>query len=159
MVVAVLPAVRTGEIKRRISRRSPSWVECYRFLPHVTRERRIALVHGIGCGRVSIGPFATVIGFELVANPTQTFGSAILLLTPLSSLFCNRAQLEAACRRAGPGVRPHVPVVALFNSGLDILLSGVVAGSIAFGVHGWRAGPRASFSATGRRCSCSCSPA
>ena len=108
MVVAVLPAVRTGEIKRRISRRSPSWVECYRFLPHVTRERRIALVHGIGCGRVSIGLVATVVGFELAANPMQTIGSAILLLTPLSSLFCNRAQLETACRRAGPGARPRV---------------------------------------------------
>jgi hypothetical protein len=51
------------------------------------------------------------------------------------------------------------PVAALFNSGLDILLSGAVAGSIAFGVHEWRAGPRASFSATGTRCFFSCSPA
>jgi hypothetical protein len=126
----------------------------------VTRERRIALVHGIGCGRVSIGPFATVIGFELVANPTQTFGSAILLLTPLSFLFCtarNSKQL-ADLLALGLGLAFY-PVAALFNSGLDILLSGVVAGSIAFGVHGWRAGPRASFSAAGRRCSCSCSPA
>jgi hypothetical protein len=99
MLVAVLPAVRTGETKRRHHlvlvahfTAVTLWVECYRFLPHVTRERGIALVHGIGCGRVSIGLVATVIGLELAANPTQTFGSTILLLTPLSFFVASSAE-------------------------------------------------------------------
>ena len=33
------------------------------------------------------------------------------------------------------------PVAALLNSGLDILVSGVVAGTIAYGVHKWREAP------------------
>ena len=35
------------------------------------------------------------------------------------------------------------PVAALMNSGLDILVSGVVAGTIAYGVQKWRDQPRA----------------
>jgi hypothetical protein len=31
------------------------------------------------------------------------------------------------------------PVAALLNSGVDILVSGVTAGTIAYGVHRWRA--------------------
>jgi len=31
------------------------------------------------------------------------------------------------------------PLAARMNSGLDILVSGVVAGTIAYGVHRWRA--------------------
>ena len=30
------------------------------------------------------------------------------------------------------------PLAALIDSGLDILISGVVAGTIAYGVHRWR---------------------
>jgi uncharacterized membrane protein (DUF106 family) len=35
------------------------------------------------------------------------------------------------------------PVAALMNSGLDILVSGVVAGTIAYVVQKWRDQPRA----------------
>src|SRR5271168_3435180 len=56
MVVSVLPMMRTPQTKRRqlvlvthfIA--VTLWVECYRFLPHVPRDRRIAFVHGLGCG-------------------------------------------------------------------------------------------------------------
>jgi hypothetical protein len=33
------------------------------------------------------------------------------------------------------------PVASLMNSGLDILVSGVVAGTVAYGVHKWRQQP------------------
>jgi predicted branched-subunit amino acid permease len=56
MVVAVLPMMRTPQTKRRqlvlVAHFTAVtlWVECYRFLPHVPRERRIAFVHGLGSG-------------------------------------------------------------------------------------------------------------
>ena len=56
MVVAVLPMMRTAKTKRRqlvlVAHFTAVtlWVECYRFLPHVPRERRIAFIHGLGCG-------------------------------------------------------------------------------------------------------------
>src|SRR5437899_6121148 len=93
MVVAVMPMMRTPQTKRRhlilVAHFTAVtlWVECYRFLPQVPRERRIAFVHGLGCGLISVGLCATVIGYFLAANLSQTFASAILLLTPLAFLF------------------------------------------------------------------------
>src|SRR6201999_1724875 len=93
MVVAVLPMLRTPQTKRRhlilVAHLTAItlWVECYRFLPHVPRERRIAFIHGLGLGLVLIGLVATTVGYLLAANLTQTFASAVLLLTPLSFLF------------------------------------------------------------------------
>src|ERR1700742_3260444 len=71
MVIAVLPMIRTPETKRRqlvlVAHFTAVtlWVECYRFLPHVPRERRIVFVHGLGTGLVLIGLVATTIGYQL----------------------------------------------------------------------------------------------
>jgi len=145
MVVAVLPMMRTSRTKRRqlvlVAHFTAVtlWVECYRFLPHVPRERRIAFVHGLGSGLALIGLVATAIGYELAANLTQTLGSAILLLTPLAFLFSTaRNSKELADGLAlGLGLAFY-PLASLLDSGLDILISGVAAGTIAFFVHKWR---------------------
>src|SRR6201997_2899915 len=61
MVISVLPLMRSPETKKRqlvlVAHFTAVtlWVECYRFLPHVPRDRRIAFVHGLGCGLVLIG--------------------------------------------------------------------------------------------------------
>ena len=146
MVVAVLPLMRTEETKRRhlvlVAHFTAVtlWVECYRFLPHVPRERRVAFIHGLGCGLMSIGLAATIIGYELAANLSQTLASAILLLTPLAFLFSTASN----CREFADVVALVLglvlfPIATQLNSGVDILISGVVAGSIAYGVHRWRA--------------------
>lgn len=145
MVVAVLPMMRTEGTKRRnlilVAHFTAVtlWVECYRFLPHVPRERRVAFVHGLGCGLISIGISATIIGYLLAANLSQTFGAAVLLLTPLAFTFstARNAKELADILALGLGLAFY-PIAALLNSGLDILLSGLVAGTIAFGVHKWR---------------------
>src|SRR6201996_2891670 len=146
MVVAVLPLMRTEGTKRRhlilVAHFTAVtlWVECYRFLPHVPRNRRIAFVHGLGTGLVCIALVATAICYELAAHLTQTFASAILLLTPLSFLFSTaRNSKELADVLAlGLGLAFY-PLASLLHSGLDILVSGVAAGTIAFVVHKWRA--------------------
>jgi hypothetical protein len=118
------------------------WVECYRFLPHVPRDRRVTFVHGLGTGLACIGLSATVIGYELAANLSLTFASAILLLTPLAFLFStarnSRDLADVLALALGLGL---YPVAALMDSGLDVLASGVVAGTIAYGVHKWRKAP------------------
>lgn len=145
MVVAVMPLLRTPTTKRRhlvlVAHFTAVtlWVECYRFLPHVPRERRIAFVHGLGTGLITIGLVATIIGYLLAANLSQTFGAAVLLLTPLAFLFStarNAKELADGLSLALGLV--FYPVAALLNSGVDILVSGVAAGTIAFGVHKWR---------------------
>ncbi len=150
MVVAVLPLMRTEKTKRRhlvlIAHFTAVtlWVECYRFLPHVPRERRVAFIHGLGCGLMCIGLTATIIGYELAARLSATFASAILLLTPLAFLFstARNSKTVADTLALTLGLVLY-PVAALMNSGLDILVSGVVAGTIAYGVQKWRDQPRA----------------
>src|SRR5262249_32579214 len=61
-VAVALRAMRRACAPRRpplvLTARFPAvtlWVECYRFLPLVPRKRRVAFVHGLGCGLLGIG--------------------------------------------------------------------------------------------------------
>jgi predicted branched-subunit amino acid permease len=146
MVVSVLPMVRGPQTRRRhlvlVAHFTAVtlWVECFRFLPQVPRDRRIAFVHGLGTGLVSISLISTTIGYSLAANLSQLFSVAVLMLTPLAFLFSTASN----CRDLSDGVALVLglllfPVAAMLNSGVDILVSGVTAGTIAYGVHWWRA--------------------
>ena len=87
MVVSVLPMIRRPRTKPRhlvlvthlIA--VTLWVECFRLLPQVPRERRIAFTHGLGTGLVSVCLVANAIGYTLAANLPQLFAAAVLLLT------------------------------------------------------------------------------
>src|SRR4051812_18731 len=69
MVVSVLPTMRMPDTKRRHLVLATHfiavtlWVECFRLLPQVPRERRIAFTHGLGIGLVSVCLVATAIGY------------------------------------------------------------------------------------------------
>ena len=145
MVVSVLPMMRTPQTKRRhlvlvthfIA--VTLWVECVRLLPHVPRERRIAFTHGLGTGLCLVCLFATTLGYGLAANLPPLLGAAILLLTPLAFLLStarNCRQLSD-CLALVLGLALF-PLVSLLHTGVDILISGISAGTIAYGVHWWR---------------------
>ena len=146
MVVSVLPMMRTPQTKRRhlilVAHLTAItlWVECFRFLPQVPRERRIAFIHGLGSGLVGVCLVATTVGYGLAANLSQLFAAAILMLTPLAFLLSTARN----CRELADVVALILglalfPLAAMLNSGIDILVSGVAAGTIAYGVHRWRA--------------------
>jgi predicted branched-subunit amino acid permease len=145
MVVSVMPMMRTPQTKRRelvlVAHLTAVtlWVECFRFLPHVPRKRRIAFIHGLGSGLVSVCLVATTVGYALAANLSPLLGAAILMLTPLAFLFSTARN----CREPADFVALALglalfPIASLLNSGVDILVSGVSAGTIAYGVHWWR---------------------
>ncbi len=145
MVVSVLPMLRTPTTKRRHLVLAAHfiavtlWVECYRLLPQVPRERRLAFTHGLGIGLLLVCLTATTLGYGLAANLPQLFGAAILLLTPLAFLLSTARN----CRQLSDVLALVLglalfPLVAQFHTGVDILISGVAAGTIAYGVHWWR---------------------
>ena len=145
MVVSVLPMMRTQQTKLH-QLILPAhftavtlWVECFRLLPRVPRERRIAYTNGLGVGLVSVCLIATTIGYGLAANLPQLFGAAILLLTPLafllSTLRNSRQLVDLLALALGLLL---FPLVSMLHTGVDILISGVSAGTIAFGIHRWR---------------------
>ena len=146
MVVSVLPMMRGPKTSRRQMLLVAHfiavtlWVECFRLLPKVPRQRRIAFTHGLGVGLVSICLVANLIGFGLAAGLPQLLGAAILLLTPLAFLLSTARN----CRQLADVLAlvlglALLPLVNLLNTGLDILISGVSAGTIAYVVHRWRA--------------------
>jgi predicted branched-subunit amino acid permease len=146
MVVSVMPMLRTPTTKRRQLMLAAHfiavtiWVECYRLLPQVPRERRIAFTQGLGCGLLTVCLAATTIGYGLAANLPQLLAAAILMLTPLAFLLSTARN----CRQLADVVALVLglalfPLAAELHSGVDILISGISAGTIAYGVHRWRA--------------------
>jgi predicted branched-subunit amino acid permease len=145
MVVSVLPMLRMPKTKRRHLVFATHfiavtlWVECYRLLPQVPRERRIAFVHGLGCGLLTVCMTATTLGYQLAANLPQLFAAAILMLTPLAFLLSTARN----CKQISDilalvlGLALY-PAVSMLHTGVDILISGMSAGTIAYGVHCWR---------------------
>ena len=145
MVVSVMPMMKTPQTRRRelvlVAHLTAVtlWVECFRFLPHVPRDRRIAFIQGLGIGLVCVCLVATTLGYGLAANLSPLLGAAILMLTPLAFLFSTARN----CRELADGLALALglalfPLAARLNSGVDILISGVTAGTIAYGVHWWR---------------------
>jgi hypothetical protein len=67
------------------------------------------------------------------------FGAAILLLTPLAFLLSTARN----CRELADilalvlGLALY-PLISMLHTGVDILISGLSAGTIAYGVHWWR---------------------
>jgi predicted branched-subunit amino acid permease len=148
MVVSVLPMMRTPQTKRRhlilVAHLTAVtlWVECFRFLPQVPRDRRIAFIHGLGGGLVLVCLMATAIGYALAANLSQMLAAGILMLTPLAFLFSTARN----CRDLSDVIALILglllfPLASLLDSGVDILVSGVAAGTIAYGVHRLRTHP------------------
>ena len=145
MVVSVLPMMRTPQTKRRHLLLVAHfiavtlWVECVRLLPQVPREQRIAFTHGLGVGLCAVCLFATALGYGLAANLPPLLGAAILLLTPLAFLLSTARN----CRQLSDVLALVLglalfPLVSLLQTGVDILISGISAGTIAYGVHWWR---------------------
>lgn len=145
MVVSILPLMRTPQTKRRhfilvaLLTTVTLWVECFQFLPHVPRERRIAFVHGLGSGLVMAGVTGTILGHVLAASLSPLLAGAILLLTPLAFLLSTAGN----CRELSDALALVLglalfPLAAMLNTGVDILFSGVAAGTIAYGFRWWR---------------------
>jgi predicted branched-subunit amino acid permease len=150
MVVSVLPLLRTRTTRLR-ELLLPAhfvavtmWVESFRLLPQVPRHRRIAFANGLGSGLVSVCLVANIFGYILAASLPQEFGAAVLLLTPLAFLLSTVKN----CREWADFVALVLglalfPLVAMLHTGVDVLISGVSAGSIAFAVHRFRWNGRA----------------
>lgn len=145
MVASIMPMIRTPQtLKRHLILPShfiavTLWVECFRLLPNVPRERRIAYTTGLGAGLMTSCSVATVIGFMLASRLPPLLGAAMLLLTPLAFLLStarNSTRLsDAVALLLGLAL---YPLVAFFQTGIDILISGMAAGTIGYGIDALR---------------------
>ncbi|WP_024575104.1 MULTISPECIES: AzlC family ABC transporter permease [unclassified Afipia] len=141
MVVSVLPMLRSPETKMR-QLALPAhfvavtvWVESFRLLPQVPRERRIAFLNGLGSGLVFLSSVATAIGYGLAANLPPLLAAGILALTPLTFLLSTARNAHRLVDKLALALGLALyPLVQLLQTGVDIMICGLTAGTIAYGV-------------------------
>jgi predicted branched-subunit amino acid permease len=142
LVVALVPVIR-GPDTRPWQLLTPShfvsvsvWVEGTRHAPSLARTNRVAFCNGIGVGFVTPGAIATAVGFYLAAALPALFGAAAMFVTPLSFLLStvrnSRLLLERLALVLGLIVGP---LLAYYQVGLDLLWTGIIAGTLAYGTH------------------------
>ena len=142
MVVALLPLLR-GKGTRTRDLLLPThftsvttWVESLRLLPQLPHAQRIAFSNGLSSGYTGTAVVAGSIGFYLAASLPPLLAGALLFLTPMSFL-CTTARnarqlLDQLALVLGLSIEP---VLTYFNVSLDLVWTGVGAGTLAYVVH------------------------
>jgi predicted branched-subunit amino acid permease len=114
------------------------WVEALRLLPSIPRQQRIAFCNGLGLAFVAAAHGGTVIGFYLAASLPAVLTAGLLFLTPMSFLISTARNAKLLVDRLALGLGLLVgPLLAYESVGLDLMWTGVIAGSCAYGVHRW----------------------
>jgi predicted branched-subunit amino acid permease len=147
MVAALLPTIRTPEtptwqllLPAHFTAAS-TWVEGLRLSPGVPRERRIAFYNGLGCVLMLVALIGTTAGFTLASRLPAVLAAAVLFLTPMSFLVSIYSNGRMLIDRLALGLGLILtPLFALLKFDLALLIGGVAAGTIAYGVHRLRGG-------------------
>lgn len=146
MVVSVLPMLRDRDTRLRHLALPAHftavtfWVESFRLLPQVPRHRRVAFANGLGTGLCLGASTATGIGYGLAANLPPLLAMGVLFLAPATFLFTiARNSTRLAEWLAIILGLVAAPLAARLDTGVDLLIGGLVAGTLAYGVHRARA--------------------
>jgi predicted branched-subunit amino acid permease len=142
MVVAILPMLRDAGTRPRhlivpahlvaIS----AWVEGMRLLPREPRGRRIAFFNGLAAGLLASAAIAGAIGSYMAAEVPPVFAAGLLFLTPLSMLMSIARNSAALLDRLALALGLVIgPVMAASKIGLDLMWTGLIAGTAAYAVH------------------------
>lgn len=119
------------------------WAESMRLLPEVPRERRIAFENGLGTGLMASATAACVVGYYLAAGLPTAYAAALLFLTPLSLLMSISRNIRALIDGLAFSLGLIIgPLLAAQKVKLDLLWTGLIAGTVAYLVHRLREAAR-----------------
>ena len=112
------------------------WAEGMRLLPSVPKHERTAFYNGLGTGLLFAAAVASTAGFYLARSLPPLFAAALLFLTPMSLLMSTCSNIRMLIDGLAFGLGLVVgPIVAAQKVGLDLLWTGLIAGSAAYLVH------------------------
>jgi predicted branched-subunit amino acid permease len=115
------------------------WVEGMRLLPARPRGERVTFYNGLGSGLISGAVIGGAVGFYLAARLPLLLAATLLFFTPMALLMSTARNARALLDRLAFALGLVVgPLVAWLNFGLDLMWTGLIAGSIAYLVHRWR---------------------
>jgi predicted branched-subunit amino acid permease len=142
MVVALLPVLRTAKIRARALilpahfTAVSMWIESLRLAPALPRENRIAFANGLGIGLVGGAVAASIVGYHLAGVLPDVLVAAMLFLTPMSFLTSAVRNARLLSDKAAYLIGiVMAPLLAYEQVGLDLLWTGLVGGTAAYGVY------------------------
>jgi predicted branched-subunit amino acid permease len=142
MVVALLPVLRDRDT-RPSSLILPAhftaasmWVECLRLAPTIPRAQRVAFSNGLGVGFNIAAQIGGLIGFILAARLPDVLTATLLFLTPVTFLVSTARNARMLVDRLALGFGLVLaPALTHFEIGLDLMWTGIIAGTAAYGIH------------------------
>jgi predicted branched-subunit amino acid permease len=142
MVAALLPMLKTART-RQLELVLPMhltaisvWVEGMRLLPKEPREQRIGFYNGLGIGLIAVAALGSVIGHYLAAKLPPLFATTLLFFTPMAMLITLARNCEALLERVAFALGLVLaPLLAAQKIKLDLMWTGVIAGTIAYVAH------------------------
>lgn len=143
MVVVLLPILKTKEragagrlvLPMHLTAISV-WVEGMRLLPERPAPERVGFYNGLGIGLISAACLASIVGYMLAARLPAALAAALLFLTPMALLMSvsrnSRTLIDKLAFSFGLVVGP---VLAAHKVGLDLVWTGLIAGTAAYVIH------------------------
>jgi predicted branched-subunit amino acid permease len=142
MAVALLPILKTPTTRVR-ELLLPAhftavslWIEALRLVPKLPHEKRIPFVNGIGTVFIGLSVVFGIVGFYLASLLPAAIVAALLFVTPMSFLTSavrnSRLWSDRIATVAGLFM---APLLAWYGVGLDLLWTGVIAGTAGYVVH------------------------
>jgi predicted branched-subunit amino acid permease len=142
MVVALLPLLRAEGTRTRdllLPAHFTSvsmWVESLRLLPSLPHAQRAAFCNGLSVGYMGTAVAAGFLGFYLAAGLPPLLAAGLLFLTPMSFLCSTarsaRQMLDRVALALGFAVEP---VLTHIHADLDLMWTGIIAGTLAYVAH------------------------
>jgi predicted branched-subunit amino acid permease len=142
MVISLLPLIKDAHTQSRelvlpahLTAVS-MWIEALRLLPSWPRATRIPFANGLGLGFMLAAQVGTGLGYYLATSLPPILSAGLLFLTPMSFLISTTRN----CRLLSDWLALAFglvlgPLLAAWQVGLDLLWTGIVGGSVAYGFY------------------------
>jgi predicted branched-subunit amino acid permease len=142
MVISLLPLIKDARTQSRelvlpahLTAVS-MWIEALRLLPAWPRASRIPFANGLGLGFMLAAQVGTALGYYLATSLPPVLSAGLLFLTPMSFLISTTRN----CRLLSDWLALAFglvlgPLLAAWQVGLDLLWTGIVGGSVAYGLY------------------------
>ena len=146
MCVTLLPLIRTEKTRFPLQLFAAhfvavtAWAECMRRVPHMPRSERMHYFLGFALACILTSATFTAMGFYLVQAIPPIFGAGLLFVSPLYYLISVMKGAHGVLdwSALGLGLVLTPPAVALIGGGLDLIVVGIVGGTIAYAAQRWR---------------------